>query len=163
MLAVTFEPASADDAEALVAIRIAAMRESLDRIGRFDPQRARDRFLAHFDPACTRHVLVDGARAGFVVLRPQDDTWLLDHLYVLPSFQGRGIGAAVLRDVFASADAHGRALRVGALRESGANRFYARHGFELVGRTEWDNHYLRPAGAAPLVLGASGAHGTITS
>jgi len=37
--------------EALVAIRIAAMRESLERIGRFDRQRARERFLAGFDPA----------------------------------------------------------------------------------------------------------------
>ena len=121
------------------------MRESLERVGRFDPQRARDRFLAHFEPAHTRHVVVDGARVGFVVARPQDDEWLLDHLYVLPSHQGQGIGAAVLRDVLASADARGRALRVGALRESDANRFYARHGFELVERTEWDNHYRRPA------------------
>ena len=145
MPAVSFEPALAADAEGLVAIRIAAMRESLERIGRFDPQRARDRFLAHFDPACTRHVVVDGERVGFVVLRPQGEERLLDHLYVLPSHQGRGIGAAVLRDVFASADAHGQAVRVGALRESDANRFYARLGFELVEHTEWDNHYRRPA------------------
>ena len=158
-----FESATAADADALATLRVAAMRESLEHLGRFDPRRARDRFLATFEPAHTRHIVVDGERVGFVVLRAQGEEWLLDHLYVLPSFQGRGIGAAVLRDVFASADAHGRALRVGALRESGANRFYARHGFELVGRTEWDNHYLRPAGAAPLVLGASGAHGTITS
>ena len=140
----SFEPAAAADAEGLVAIRIAAMRESLERIGRFDPQRARDRFLANFDPAHTRHVIVDGARVGFVVVRPQDDEWLLDHLYVLPAHQGRGIGAAVLQDVLASADARGQALRVGALRGSDANRFYARHGFELVAHTEWDNHYRRP-------------------
>ena len=48
MAAVAFEAAVGDDAEALVAIRIAAMRESLERLGRFDPQRARDRFLAGF-------------------------------------------------------------------------------------------------------------------
>ena len=142
---VSFEPAAAADAEGLVAIRIAAMRASLERIGRFDPQRARDRFLATFDPAHTRHIVVDAERIGFVVLRPQGDEWLLDHLYVLPSHQGRGIGAAVLRDVFARVDAQGRALRVGALRESRANRFYARHGFELVERTEWDNYHRRPA------------------
>ncbi len=61
---VTFEPASADDAEALVTIRIAAMRESLERIGRFDPQRARDRFLSGFEPALTRHVLLDASTSG---------------------------------------------------------------------------------------------------
>jgi len=130
-----------------VAIRIAAMRESLERLNRFDPQRARDRFLAGFDPALTRHVLADGRRVGFVVVRPQDDGLLLDHLYLLPAAQGRGVGAAVLADVFARADASRLPVRVGALRASGANAFYERHGFELVERGEWDNLYRRPARA----------------
>ena len=140
---VSFEAAHAADAEALVAIRIAAMRESLERLGRFDPQRARDRFLAGFDPALTRHVLADGERVGFVVVRAQDDGLLLDHLYLTPHAQGRGIGAAVLADVLARADASRLPVRVGALRGSDANRFYARHGFELVEEGEWDNHYRR--------------------
>ena len=147
MVPIAFEAADAADADALVALRIAAMRASLEHLGRFDPQRARDRFLATFEPRHTRHVLVDGERVGFVVLRPQGDEWLLDHLYVLPVHQGRGVGAAVLRDVLAHADAHGQALCVGALRESPANRFYLRHGFALVHRTEFDNHYRRPAHA----------------
>ena len=126
-----------------MAIRIAAMRESLERIGRFDAQRARDRFLAGFDPALTRHVLADGERVGFVVVRPCDDGLLLDHLYLLPRAQHRGTGAAVLAEVLARADASRLPVRVAALRGSDANRFYARHGFELVEEGEWDNHYRR--------------------
>jgi len=147
-LRVTFEPAMADDAEALVAIRIAAMRESLERLGRFDPQRARDRFLTGFEPALTRHVLADGERVGFVVVREQGDGLLLDHLYLLPRVQGRGIGAAVLADVRARADASRLPVRVTALRGSAANRFYERHGFEQVAQGEWDNVLLRPAAAS---------------
>jgi GNAT superfamily N-acetyltransferase len=128
-----------------VAIRIAAMRESLERLGRFDPQRARDRFLAAFEPALTRHVLAGGERVGFVVVRPQEDGLLLDHLYLLPTAQGRGVGAAVLADVLARADASRLPVRVGALRGSDSNRFYQRHGFELVKQGEWDNLYRRPA------------------
>ena len=128
-----------------MAIRIAAMRESLERLGRFDPQRARDRFLAAFEPALTRHVLAGGERVGFVVVRPQDDGLLLDHLYLLPTAQGRGVGAAVLADVLARADASRLPVRVGALRGSDSNRFYQRHGFELVEQGEWDNLYLRLA------------------
>ena len=139
------EPAVAADAEALATIRVAAMRESLERIGRFDPQRARDRFLSGFDPALTRHVLLDGRRVGFVVVRAQDDGLLLDHLYVAPQAQGRGVGAAVMAGVLADADARGLPVRVGALRGSDANRFYARHGFELVEEGEWDNLYRRAA------------------
>jgi hypothetical protein len=55
------------------------------------------------------------------------------------------VGAAVLADVFARADASRLPVRVGALRGSDANRFYARHGFERVDEGEWDILYERPA------------------
>ena len=40
-----------------------------ERVGRFDPQRARARFADGFEPTCTRHVVVDGQRVGFVVVK----------------------------------------------------------------------------------------------
>jgi predicted alpha/beta superfamily hydrolase/GNAT superfamily N-acetyltransferase len=144
-MTVTLAPATAGDAEALVALRIAAMRASLERIGRFDPGRARERFLAGFSPAHTRHIVVAGERVGFVVVKPWDDGLLLDHLYLQPRHQGRGIGSAVLALIFAEADGLGRRLRVGALRGSDANRFYTRHGFVAVEEGEWDVYYVRAA------------------
>ncbi|TFV99473.1 N-acetyltransferase [Oxalobacteraceae bacterium OM1] len=145
---IALQPVQADDADELVAIRIAAMRESLERLGRFDPQRARERFLSGFVPAHTRHIVHDGVRVGFVVVKPAPEGLLLDHLYLLPAHQGQGIGAFVLRQVFRNADAAGQDLRVGALKQSDANRFYQRHGFRLVEEGEWDNYYLRKAGQA---------------
>ena len=140
---VAFEPARAEDAEALVALRLAAMRESLERAGRFDPVRARERFLGGFVPEHTRHIVADGRRVGFVVVKPVEADLLLDHLYIAPEFQRRGVGAAVLAAVFAQADAQAQTVRVGALRGSDSNRFYLRHGFELVETAEWDNYYVR--------------------
>ena len=140
-----FPAAESGDAEALVALRIEAMRESLERIGRFDPDRARQLFLDGFEPAQTQHIEADGERIGFFVLKLQSDGLLLDHLYMRPARQGRGIGAAVLAHVFAMADASGLAVRVGALRGSDSNRFYQRHGFELVEEGEFDIHYVRRA------------------
>jgi hypothetical protein len=49
----------------------------------------------------------------------------------------------VLATVFAEADRQGLHLQVGALRDSGSNRFYLRHGFVLVKEEEWDNYYVR--------------------
>jgi len=138
------EPAHAGDAETLAALRVAAMRASLEHLGRFDAERARNRFLAGFDPAHTRHVVADGQRVGLVVVRPEGDDLRLDHLYVLPAHQGRGIGAAVLADVLAHADARRARVRLVALRGSAANRFYQRHGFVVVGESEWDIHHERP-------------------
>lgn len=138
-----FVDAAAEDVEALVELRIAAMRESLERIGRFDPQRARERFAAGFAPEHTRHVEVGGERVGVVVVKPRGRALLLDHLYIRPGAQGRGIGAAVLARVLAEADAQALPLCVGALRGSDSNRFYRRHGFTLVEQGEFDNHYRR--------------------
>jgi len=128
------------DGESLADIRVAAMRESLIAVGRFDAERARRRFLDSFDPAYTRKIMVAGRCVGFVVVRPEVDSLLLDHLYLLPQDQGKGIGQAVLKQVFAEAD---QALRVGALKGSRSNDFYRRHGFVLIEETEWDRYYWR--------------------
>ena len=143
--AVSLGPAEEADAEAFATLRVLAMRESLERIGRFDPVRARERFLSGFSPSHTRHILVGDERAGFVVVKDEGGSMLLDHLYIDPRFQNRGIGAAVLQSVFAEADSRRLPLRVGALRGSDSNRFYLRHGFRLVKEDEWDIYYVRPA------------------
>jgi GNAT superfamily N-acetyltransferase len=144
----TFSSTTQSDADLLVTIRIAAMRESLERVGRFDPQRARDRFMATFDPALCRFIEADGVRVGFVLVRPLEDQWHLDHLYIVPERQGTGIGAAVLRQIIADADSQCVPIRLGALRGSDSNRFYLRHGFVQVDEAEWDVYYARRVGGA---------------
>ena len=149
---ITLFGALAEDFEALVAIRIEAMRESLERIGRFDPVRARERFLAGFEPEHTRHIVAHGQHVGFVVTKPTAGALHLDHLYILPTWQGQGFGSSVLQQVFSEADAMGLPIRVGALRESASNRFYLRHGFELVEQAEFDNYYIRAAKKPAMTL-----------
>lgn len=78
-----------------------------------------------------------------MVLKPEKDAVLLDHLYLHPHSQGKRIGTAVIGLIIAQADASGLPLRVGALRGSDANRFYLRHHFKLVNQSEFDNHYVR--------------------
>jgi GNAT superfamily N-acetyltransferase len=144
----TLAPAGEDDFDALLSLRFAAMRESLERAGRFDPQRARERLSRGYLPAYTRHILKNAELVGFVVVVPREHDWLLDHLYVHPSVQGEGIGAWVLGQVLKEADAQHKAVSVTALKHSDANRFYLRHGFVLQAEGEWDLYYLRPARGA---------------
>ena len=149
----TLAPANEDDFESLLALRMAAMRESLQRLGRFDPQRARERLSRAFEPLHTRHILMNGVRVGFVVLLPMPtgmpDHLVLDHLYIAPQAQGQGVGNWVMAQVLDEADRLGWPVRVTALRLSDANRFYQRHGFVLQHESEWDRHYLRPAVWSP--------------
>jgi GNAT superfamily N-acetyltransferase len=142
-LDVRLTPVAASDADELASLRASAMRQSLERIGRFDPERARARLLSTFVPANTRHIELAGARVGLVVTITTPDKLQLDHLYILSEAQNKGVGGAVLADVFAEADRLGLPTRVCVLRESDANRFYTRHGFVLIAQTEWDNQYQR--------------------
>ena len=141
----TLVPATQSDAEELVALRIAAMRESLERIGRFSPERARSRYLDTFEPSQTCHIVVNGQRVGFVMVRPNEDGLYLDHLYIHPDFQSRGLGSQALTIILKEADLAQKDIKVGALKESDSNRFYQTHGFEPVEGSEWDNFYIRPA------------------
>jgi ribosomal protein S18 acetylase RimI-like enzyme len=138
-----YEPAALEDLDALVALRIEAMRESLERIGRFDPTRARERFTVGFEPACTRHIVANGQRVGFIVVKQEAKGLLLDHLYLHPGQQGQGIGGRVLADLLADADARHLPVHVAALRESASNAFYIRHGFHPISESEWDIFYRR--------------------
>jgi len=141
-----FTPVVEDDFDALAALRLEAVRPSLERLGRFDPARSRERLRDGFSPSHARHIEIEAHRAGFFVLRPRADGLHLEHLYVRPMFQGGGLGAAVLAHVFEQADAQAVPVHVGALRGSASNRFYVRHGFRLVAEEPLDNRYVRLPG-----------------
>jgi GNAT superfamily N-acetyltransferase len=140
---IQFAPAQPADADALASLRVAAMRESLERVGRFDEKRARERLLSAFDAHATRWIVRGDARIGFFVLKTIEGGLLLDHLYVAPDAQKCGAGAAALKQCFAEADAVQAPIFVGALRESDANVFYQQHGFVKTHATQWDVYYVR--------------------
>lgn len=141
----TFEAVTWGDFEELAALRIAAMRDSLTRIGRFDLDRARERLRNSFCPEETLVLAVEGERIGFYALRRDHHAWSLDHLYLHPAWQSHGIGSLVLDRLCGEADRCGATIRVGALRESASNRFYMRHGFRVAREEEWDIYYERSA------------------
>ncbi len=137
------EPVSPHDFDELLALRLRAMRDSLERLGRYDEQRARERLAAGFDAAQTQHICVGGQRVGFLVLKTLSHAMRLDHLYIDPAFQSRGTGQQVLQWVFRQADRAQLPVELCALKGSEANRFYLHHGFVAIGEGEWDIDYLR--------------------
>ena len=132
---------SAGEAELLADLRIAAMKESLVAIGRFEPQRARGRFMETFCPGLTKKILVDGVLAGFYVVTPKEDCLYLDHLYIHPDCQGGNIGGSVLQRIIRLAESQCLPVRLGALRSSRSNNFYQSHGFVKTHEDEWDIYY----------------------
>ena len=53
---ISLSPACDADLEDLITLRVEAMRDSLERIGRFDPARAGQRLPASFSAEFKRHI-----------------------------------------------------------------------------------------------------------
>jgi len=143
---VEFQPASEADFETLLDLRIRVMRRHLERVGRFDPDRARRYFREGYDPTHLRLILVDGAFAGCVALKPDGDGLVLEHFYLDDAVQGRGVGGMVMTRLLAEADAAVLPIRLGVLKGSPAARLYQRHGFAWTHDEPFDDYYERRPG-----------------
>ena len=130
----TLAPVVDGDFEAMLALRIEALRESLTRLGRFNPEVARARLRAQFHPAWMQHLVLGGERVGYFTVEPREGELRLHHLYLAPAAQGQGIGAWVIDKL----KARGLPISLAALRESRANDFYRRHGFPAVEEQDFD-------------------------
>ncbi|MEH1166039.1 GNAT family N-acetyltransferase [Micromonospora sp. CPCC 205539] len=121
--------ASVADVEAVAELRAVVLRADLERLGRYDEQRVRQRLRDGFVPTHTWVIEVGGTFAGCVSLRPAEDAHWLEHFYLAPHLQGSGIGTAVLRELLRQCDRDGTRVRLNVLRGSAARRLYERHGF----------------------------------
>ncbi|MFI6181737.1 GNAT family N-acetyltransferase [Nonomuraea sp. NPDC051191] len=142
--------AGPDEVEAIAELRATVMRPDLERLGHYDEHRVRQRFRDSFSPGHTSVILAGGAFAGCVTLRPAEDGRWLEHFYLDPALQGRGLGSAVLRTLLDRADAEGAPVRLIVLRGSAAQRLYERHGFTVEGEDQVDVLMVRrPAASLP--------------
>ncbi|GAB2882355.1 GNAT family N-acetyltransferase [Streptomyces mayteni] len=142
--------ASTADVEAVAELRAVVLRTDLERLGRYDERRVRQRLRDGFVPEHTRVIEVGGAFAGCVALRPAADAHWLEHFYLSPALQGAGIGGAVLRALLARCDRDGVRVRLNVLRGSQARRLYERHGFALEAEDPVDVFMVREP--APAVM-----------
>lgn len=146
----TLRAAEPADVEPIAELRAVVMRPDLERLGRYDEHRVRRRLRDAFVPRHTSVVVIEGALAGCVALRPAEDAQWLEHFYLAPGLQGRGVGSAVLRTVLRRTDADGTPVRLNVLQGSAAQRLYARHGFTVEAQDPVDVFMVRRPGAGPL-------------
>lgn len=134
----------ADDARAAADLylraRAAALHAGSIPAGVHDDDDVRGYFASHIVKTCELWVAEqDGALAGILVL----DGDVVDQLYVEPGLTGRGIGSALLA---VAKGERPQGLQLWAFQtNTGARRFYERHGFVEVRRTDGrDNEERAP-------------------
>ncbi|MFD4315232.1 GNAT family N-acetyltransferase [Streptomyces sp. NPDC058548] len=127
----SLRPGRAEDIETMAELRAIVMRDDLVRLGRYDEHRVRQRLRDGFSPEHTSVIETDGGFAGCVTLRPYEggEGLYLEHFYLAPEAQGRGLGTAVLRELLTRADEAAAPVRLVVLQGSAARRLYEREGF----------------------------------
>jgi GNAT superfamily N-acetyltransferase len=138
-----FGPATEADFEPLLALRTEVMRDHLERVGRYTPERSRGVFRGHFDEPGMRLILLGDDRVGCVGFRRHDDEIKIDSFYLDRRLHNTGLGTTILKALLAEADATGLPVRLEVLTGSKADRFYQRHGFVKLKEDEIEGFYER--------------------
>ncbi len=143
--ALSLRPATQEDYEDLVRVYASTRADELAQVTWWDDEQKLAFCRAQYDAQKGEYearypgseydvILVDGKTAGRIwVGRDEGEIRLLD-IALLPEFQGRGHGAALVGALIEEARSTGRHLRhmVFMLNE-GARRFYERLGFRVTG------------------------------
>ncbi len=129
----TLRPATADDYDFLFALHRASMRAYIDTIWGWHEDWQQEYFRQKFDPARRQIIEIDGQNAGVLVVERRADSLYLELIELLPAFQGRGVGTAILRQLIDRARAEGVPLTLHVLRSNdAARRLYERLGLRVV-------------------------------
>ncbi len=140
--------AAAPDIEMIAELRATVMRADLERLGRYDEHRVRQRLRDSFSTQHTSIIMINRELVGCITVRPSEGRQWLEHFYLAPHHQGRGLGSAVLRTVLERTDTQGMTVGLNVLQGSAARRLYERHGFVVEAQDPIDVFMVRPPGAS---------------
>lgn len=116
-------------------------------LGVWDDARAREIEDDRFSSGNFEIIEVAGVRVGCLRCAPGEDHLRLVRLALLPEWQGRGIGSAVLRLVIQRAAALSVPVRLRVMINNPARRLYERFGFTVYQTDATHDYMVRPAQA----------------
>lgn len=127
----TYEQASAADVERIFALS-KALIDQYEDVASIDYDKVLQWVRRKIEVQIGEYqrVLMDDALAGYVHFHPDGERMELDDLYILPEYQGMGIGTAVVEKCCAETE---KPVYLYVFRRNeGAVRLYQRLGFEIV-------------------------------
>jgi ribosomal protein S18 acetylase RimI-like enzyme len=133
-------PATHADHDFLYRLHVAAMRYLVEHVWGWEDAQQEQFFDDHFDPTHARIIVVDGVDIGVVAVEWRDDEAFIGTIEIMPDYQGRGLGTAIVQQIVAEAAARGLPVALQVLKINPARRLYERLGFSVTGATETHYH-----------------------
>ena len=133
MEALKVRKAQATDSEFVFAVKKAAFREYVEQIWGWDDIYQRDLHNRRFTSQDLRIIQFHGTDVGFLSTSNTSDTFNVNQIYILPEYQGRGVGAACMRRIIDDANLEQKPVTLQVLKiNTRATAFYQRLGFTIV-------------------------------
>jgi ribosomal protein S18 acetylase RimI-like enzyme len=131
--ALKFRKVHAIDSEFVFAVKKAAFREYVEQIWGWDDNYQRDLHNRRFASQDIRIIQFHGTDIGFLSTSNTSDTLNVDQIYILPEYQGKGIGAACMRRIIANASLEQKPVALQVLKiNTRATALYQRLGFTTI-------------------------------
>jgi ribosomal protein S18 acetylase RimI-like enzyme len=108
------------------------MRKYVEGIRGWDEEWERTDMKTKFTPGTDQIIQIDGKDAGVFRILENDDSIKLDHIELLPEFQGRGIGGRIIGDLLAK----GKRVDLQVLKQNPATELYKKLGFKVIGEND---------------------------
>jgi ribosomal protein S18 acetylase RimI-like enzyme len=139
----SLRPARADDYDFLIALHEATMREYVDRVWGWDDEEQERILRSRFRPEGWQIVQSENQDIGMLVVEDEPGGIRIAEIELLPAWQERGIGSAIIRWLMGKAARTGKPLTLRVLRvNERARALYVRLGFRPY--KEIETHvYLR--------------------
>lgn len=136
-IAWTLRPATTGDRDFIVEVNRVAMGAYLEAAFDWDESAQRAYFDKRFDPSGGQVIQVGGVDVGEMLVEERPDELCVVRLALLPDWQGRGIGSAIVRTLVDRAHELESALVLDVFKSnSRATRLYESLGFVRIAESE---------------------------
>jgi GNAT superfamily N-acetyltransferase len=131
-------PAAEEDQEFSYQVKKAAEGAYIAAIWGWDEHLQKEFHARDWEQKRPDIIEYDGTQIGTLYARNEEGCLHIRQFFILPEYQNRGIGSALLRRALAEADAAGRVTKVAFLAGNRVERLYDRFGFRLMSQRD---HY----------------------
>ena len=134
---ITLRKSTPKDSEFVYIVKKAAFREYVEQVHGWNGDEQRRFHTQRFETQDFRIIHQDSTYVGVMAVVTAKDCVKVNQLFLLPEYQGRGIGETCMRRIMGEARPLGLPVRLSVLKVNPrARTFYQKLGFADVGETE---------------------------
>ena len=136
MEALSFRKAHASDSEFVFTVKKAAFREYVEQVWGWNDDYQRELHNRRFVPQDFHIIQFRGTDVGFMATSSTPDTLKVNQLFILPEYQGKGIGSACMTRIVDDTSLEGKSVALQVLKVNTRGiAFYQKLGFLIVGES----------------------------